>query len=281
MPSLPGVSHRDVVVDGVRLHVAEAGHGPAVVLLHGWPQHWWTWRRVLPTLARDHHVVCPDLRGLGWSQAPPGGYEKQRLADDLIGVLDALGLDRVQLVGHDWGGFAAFLAALKAPQRFSGLLALSILHPWPRTGRPDPRRLARLYYQAVVASPVGEHLLRYEGLTRRLLDRAADGAWDAEALDLYAEVLSQPAAARASVMLYRTFLLRELGPLLRGAYFGQRLEVPTRMLVGDRDPVITADAVAGLSEHADPGTVTWEAGAGHWLPEERPERVLTELALLP
>ncbi len=281
MPSLPGVSHRDVAVDGVRLHVAEAGRGPPVVLLHGWPQHWWAWRRVLPTLARDHHVICPDLRGLGWSEAPTASYEKQRLADDLIGLLDALGLDRVQLVGHDWGGFAAFLAALKAPERFSGLLALSISHLWPPGGPPDPRRLVRFSYQGVIASPLGERLLRHEGLARRLLHRAGDGAWDAEALNLYAGVLSQPAAARASVMLYRTFLLRELGPLLRGVYSDRRLQVPTRMLVGDRDPVITPELVAGLSEHADPGTVAWEAGAGHWLPEERPERVLAELALLP
>jgi len=281
MPSLPGVSHRYVVVDGVRLHVAEAGTGPAIVLLHGWPQHWWAWRRVLPALARDHHVICPDLRGLGWSQAPPEGYEKQRLADDLIGVLDALELDRVKLVGHDWGGLAAFLAALQAPERFSGLLALSISHLWPPAVPPDPRRLIRFAYQGVIASPLGERLLRHQGLSRGLLERAGEGVWDAEALDVYARVLSRPPAARASVMLYRTFLLHELGPLLRGAYSDRRLEVPTRMLVGDRDPVITAELVAGLQDHADPGTVAWEAGAGHWLPEERPERVLAELALLP
>ncbi len=281
MPGLPGVTHRDVVVDGVRLHVAQAGSGPPVVLLHGWPQHWWAWRRVLPVLARDHHVICPDLRGLGWSQAPSAGYDKQRLADDLIGVLDALGLDRVQLVGHDWGGFVAFLAALRAPERFSGLLALSISHLWPPVGPLDPRRLIRFSYQGVVASPLGERLLRQEGLARRLLDLAGDGAWDGEALDVYGRVLSQPPAARASVMLYRTFLLHELVPLVRGAYSERRLEVPTRLLVGDRDPVITAELIAGLHDHADPGTVTWEAGAGHWLPEERPERVLAELALLP
>lgn len=73
MPSLPGVSHRYVVVDGVRLHVAEAGTGPAIVLLHGWPQHWWAWRRVLPALARDHHVICPGPARPGLVAGPTRG----------------------------------------------------------------------------------------------------------------------------------------------------------------------------------------------------------------
>ncbi|MDQ4048476.1 MAG: alpha/beta hydrolase, partial [Actinomycetota bacterium] len=122
-PRLEGVEHRFVDADGLRVHVTEAGHGEPLLLQHGWPQHWWAFRALIPVLAERYRVICPDLRGHGWTDAPAGGYEKEQLATDLLGVLDALGLERVRLVGHDWGGFAGFLACLRAPERFSHLVA--------------------------------------------------------------------------------------------------------------------------------------------------------------
>lgn len=285
MPEMAGVTHRDVNVNGVRIHVAEAGSGPPIVLQHGWPQHWWSWRRVIGPLAAEHRVICPDLRGFGWSAAPADGYDKEQLADDLLGVLDALGLERVRLVGHDWGGFAGFLACLRAPERFSGFLALSILHPWPVTNARralDPRQLARMSYQFVLASPIlGRTLLGHDSVVREFLARAGGGAWDEQTLRSYTERLARPEAARASTALYRTFLTRELAPLLRGRYADRRLTVPTRMLVGDRDPVITRDALSGFEAHAPELSLDWLPGVDHWVPERCPERVLEEIALLP
>jgi pimeloyl-ACP methyl ester carboxylesterase len=183
LPVVPGVhvEHRHVALpDGTRLHVAVAGAGPPLVLVHGWPQHWWAWRRMLPELARGRRVLCPDLRGLGWSDAPPGVYAKEDWAADLLALLDALDLARVDLAGHDWGGLVVLLAALRAPERVRSVAALSILHPWPRpTGfppqpgrsrlergrgraRPSPGRLLALAYQPALAAPVvGERLLRH------------------------------------------------------------------------------------------------------------------------
>src|SRR5271157_6121253 len=103
IPSVAGMSHRTVDIGGLGLHVAEGGEGPPVLLLHGWPQHWYVWRGVAPGLAADHRVICPDLRGFGWSDAPPGDYAKATLAGDIIGLLDAMELDRVDLIAHDWG----------------------------------------------------------------------------------------------------------------------------------------------------------------------------------
>src|SRR4051812_5316340 len=116
-PELPGVTHSDVVIDRARWHVATAGEGPPIVLLHGWPQHWWIWRHVMPDLARDHRVIAPDLRGFGWSDAPPSSYSKMGLAADVERLLDALEIDRCVLVGHDWGGFVAWLTAIRATSR--------------------------------------------------------------------------------------------------------------------------------------------------------------------
>jgi pimeloyl-ACP methyl ester carboxylesterase len=86
-----------------------------VLLLHGWPQHWWSWRELMPLLADRYRLLAMDLRGFGWSEATPRGYRKNELAEDVIGVLDALGIDRVNLVGHDWGGASASSSASSTP----------------------------------------------------------------------------------------------------------------------------------------------------------------------
>src|SRR5215207_675612 len=194
LPVLDGVTHRTVRARGLRFHVAEAGAGAPVVLLHGWPQHWWLWRRVVPLLAPHARLLMLDLRGFGWSDAPPDGYDKQTMAEDVLGVLDAMEIDRVRLVGHDWGGWIGFLAALSAPERIERLMALSIPPPF---GRPSPRALAetwRLTYVLAVAAPVvGERLVGSQGFVRRLLK---SGAADANAftdadLDAFATVLAE------------------------------------------------------------------------------------------
>jgi pimeloyl-ACP methyl ester carboxylesterase len=104
VPLVPGVEHRDVAVNGVRLHVAAAGAGPPLILLHGWPQHRWRWRRLMLRLAEDHRVLAPDLRGWGWSDAPRDDYAKDTFAADILAFMDAERFDRVSLLGHDWGG---------------------------------------------------------------------------------------------------------------------------------------------------------------------------------
>ena len=142
MLELPGVTHRDVQARGMRFHVAEAGpaDAPPVFLTHGWPQHWWVWRDVIPALAESHRVYAWDLRGLGWSDpAPDGDYTKTAMADDLLGLMDALEVERAGLVGHDWGAFSGMLACLKAPDRFTGFVCCSIPHLWPSAeGPPQP-----------------------------------------------------------------------------------------------------------------------------------------------
>jgi pimeloyl-ACP methyl ester carboxylesterase len=266
----------------VRLHVAAAGAGPPLVLLHGWPQHWWAWRKVIPALAGEHRVFCPDLRGLGWSDAPPGAYAKEQWAADVVALLDALDLDRVDLAGHDWGGLAALLAALRARERIRTVAALSILHPWPRAPAPSLRALVPLAYQLPLATPLaGAQLLRrLPVFVRELIRRGShpDHRWSDHELDAYADVLRVPERARASSAVYRTFLLREAGPLAASRYAGRRLEMPALMLTGAADPVVGPALIAGLERHAGAGARTEVVErAGHFLPEERPDAVLAAL----
>ena len=160
LPDLEGVSHEFVDVSGLRMHVAVAGpeDGEPLVLLHGWPQHWYAWRRLIGPLSERYRVYCPDLRGFGWTDAPPGSYEKAELAADVIALLDVLGLERVRLAGHDWGGFVGFLVCFAAPERVSHFAAAGINHPWvkPEPGigaGPDDRQAPLLHDADRVADP--------------------------------------------------------------------------------------------------------------------------------
>jgi pimeloyl-ACP methyl ester carboxylesterase len=218
-------------------------------------------------------VFAWDLRGLGWSDpAPDGDYTKTAMADDLLGLMDALEIGRAGLVGHDWGAFSGMLACLKAPERFTGFVHCSVPHLWPRD-RFNPRRLLLLGYQVPLSTPfLGERLMR-AGFARRLLKAGrARGHWTDEELDAYGDVMRQPKAVAATVGIYRQFLLKELPALARGAYAHERLTVPTRMLVGTEDIAVKGSSLAGAN--ADDLEVHWIDGVGHFLPDEEPEHVV-------
>ena len=281
MPVLEGVTHRFVDVGGLRVHVAEAGQGEPLVLLHGWPQHWWCWRSVVPLLQDRYRLLMPDLRGHGWTEAPREGYDKEQLATDLLGLLDALGLPQVGLVGHDWGGWTGLLAALRAPERFRGLLALGIVHPFQRPTVGRALSSWRLAYQVGLATPLlPELLLRSSphlveqlvaaGATRR--EVFADGRGRT-----YGQVLQDPARARASVLLYRSMVLREGLPVVLGRYRGRPLRVPARLVVGDGDPVASPALLEGAPADLE---VEVLRGVGHFVPEEAPEAVAERVRAL-
>lgn len=275
-PAVAGVQHRVVSVNGVRFHLAEAGQGEPLLMLHGWPQHWYEWRHLIGALREDYHMICPDLRGFGWSDAPASGYEKERLVDDIVGIMDALDLDRVQLIGHDWGGWIGFLLCLRQPDRIACFLALGILHPWQRLNLTLLRNLWRFGYQGIIASPLmGAWLVRHPGLIGWLVrwDSAKREQWCEQDLRWYTELLQDPARARASVLLYRTFLLREALPVLRGRYRDARLQVPTLVLAGARDLTVPPALLRGYQPHVDDMAVEVVPNAGHFLPEERPALV--------
>ncbi len=273
-PEVPGVEveHRFVDANGLRMHVAVAGSGPPLVLLHGWPQHWWSWRRVLPRLVDRFTVYMPDQRGLGWTEAPsdPAGYRKQQLQRDLVACLDALGLDRVGLVGHDWGGWVGYLTALAAPERLTGYLALSI--PPPLASPFDPKALLALpafAYQPVIAAPgLGMRVMAGGRFTKLILRLAvADQAtWAPGDLDAFIRPLRRPDRAWASVQYYRQFLLHEAAEQFRGARHARDLTVPNHLLIGREDPINVPSLLVPVAHDI-------VDGFGHFLPEEAPDLV--------
>ena len=246
-----------------------------MLCLHGWPQHWWIWRHVIPLLADDFRLVCPDNRGSGWSGWPDDGdFRKQRLAEDAVALLDALEIERAHLLGHDWGAWTGLLLAVNAPERLRSLLALGIVHPW-QSNRVAALNAWRFAYQVPLATPVvGERLQAGRGFVKRVV-RAGWGeeaSWDEPAAASYEAAMRTPTAARAGHLMYRTFLLHEAGRALAGGFTGRRLGVPSRLLIG-RGDLLGPALAAGFERHGD--DAAWEVveGCGHYVPEERPDLV--------
>lgn len=280
LPKLTGVSHSFIEVDGFQMHVAEIGKGKPLVLLHGWPQHWYAWRKIVPFLKNDFRLIMPDMRGFGWSEAPlQGNYNKERLATDLLGLLNALKLKRVGLVGHDWGGWVGFLACLREPKRFETFIALGILHPFLKLNH-SVINFWRAAYQIPVALPLlGQKLVANPYLIEKSLMAVSyqKGIWTEEALLIYSRVLQQPERAKASSLLYRTFLTQEIIPVVKGKYHSKRLTVPTKLLIGSDDPIITWGQIDGYQNYSQDMSASVIKDCGHLIPEEQPSMVAEEI----
>jgi pimeloyl-ACP methyl ester carboxylesterase len=273
-PDLPGVRHDYVDAGGLRTHVAFAGpeDAPPILLVHGWPQHWWAWRHVIPGLAKRLHVIVPDLRGHGWTDRPEAGYAKEQLATDLLALLDVLGIAQATWIGHDWGGWVGQLVALRAPERIERMLVLGVPHLWVD---PHPRQLALLGYQGPISLPILGRPIA-QRMIRPIL-QAGRGDDPLSAVDL--ELFAQHISPEVTVAMYRTFLTREIVPIARGRYARSQLEVPTTVMVGARDRV-----TRGVTPGSVPGQPRLQVqqidGVAHWLPEQRPD-VVTSWAAQP
>jgi pimeloyl-ACP methyl ester carboxylesterase len=268
-PHVPGVEHRYVDAGSLRIHVAEAGGGEPVLALHGWPQHWYLWRHVIPRLAPHARVICPDLRGFGWTDVPAGGYDKETMARDVLALLDALGLERVRLIGHDWGAWIGFILCLQHGQRIERFVACNIIPPWPSRDPRAPLDVWRFAYQPALATPrlgrsVGRRLARLGLSSTRALSPAE--------IDAFVDRLGGE-RGHATELLYRTFLLRELVPLQRGRYRASELEVPTLLLFGDREQVIPLRTVRTAAAQSSAVELEVVPGASHFVVDERPELV--------
>ncbi len=287
IPELPGVSHRHLRVNGFRMHIAEAGDRDAepLVLLHGWPQNWFTWRKLIGPLSERYRVICPDLRGFGWSDAPPGAtFAKEEFADDLIAMLDVLEIERTKLVGQDWGAMAGFLACVRAPERISHYVAAAMTHLWPSGDVSVADRLsglARISFMFWIATPVlgRQTVRRVPAFVRTLITQGAGrkDLYSAEELAVYTEQWAEPERAAATVGVYRTFLGKEFPALGRGEFRDVTMEQPSFLLLGERDPVMRPKTLLGPVANAPNLEVRVLPGIGHWIQEEAPEEMLAAL----
>jgi pimeloyl-ACP methyl ester carboxylesterase len=279
MPHLAGppvVRHRTVQTARLRTHVAEAGSGPTILMLHGWPQHWYAWRHLIPHLADRYRLVCPDLRGFGWTEAPRTGYRMDDLVDDALALLDALELDEVLLVGHGDGARIGFHLGLREPSRVRRSVALNQPAPFGGDRRAFRRHAWRyLWTPLVETTGLGRWVVRHvPSLTRALLRRtAAPGGGSRLAVQEFAEAVREPRSAYASERLIHEFAYHELLPTVRGQFRDRRLTVPTLLMAGAADPLLPPALVDQGLEYADDLRLLVVPGAGHYLHEELPQFV--------
>ena len=262
MPALDGsvaLEHRYVELgEGVTIHVADAGpaDGSAVMLVHGFPENWWEWHELIGPLAADgYRVLCPDLRGAGWSSAPRSRYLRPRWPRISRRVLDKLGVEKVKLVAHDWGGPAAFIMMLRHPEKVTGFFGLNTVAPWVKFDLAAVRDIWRFWYQ--VPMFVARH--RSPGDQRSQLAVSPYAGFMGRRRVLVARGqrpvvrrMHAPARTRGGrFALVSQF--SDQGDAAAGCAASTtdvRVEVPVRWLTGTEDPVITPRTLLdGYADH--------------------------------
>ncbi len=270
--SEPALEHRNLNVGQVNLHVAVQGDGPAVVLLHGFPGFWFTWRSQLDALSRGgFRAVAPDLRGFNLSDKPRfvDSYRPDRLTRDVLGLLDALAIDRAFIVGHDWGGVIAFRFAGEHPDRVEKLAVINAPHPELFRRRIlHPRQLMRSWYVGLFQVPVlAEWVVTRPSVVRSALGGA--GLEEAE-VEAYVEALRRPGAASGAMNYYRAALReRWRAPAVIAA--------PTLVLWGERDRALGPEVLSGIERYARDVRIRRFPDAGHFLLRDRADEVNREL----
>lgn len=267
-----------IAANGIELDALIAGpaDGPLVVLLHGFPEFSFGWRQQIPALAAAGlRVVAPDQRGYNRSDKPEGiaAYRLDALADDVLGLADALGRHHFAVVGHDWGGVVAWHLAARSPERISRAAILNAPHPatlW-RYARRHPSQALKSWYVAFFQLPfLPEQALAASGfwVLRRVLRRSArPGTFTGEDFRHYRQAWGQPGALSAMLNWYRALRLH------RPSTASARIGVPARVIWGDRDAFLDkglAEAGAALCENAK---VVHLPDASHWLQHEDAEAV--------
>ncbi|MDB5314130.1 MAG: alpha/beta hydrolase [Gemmataceae bacterium] len=275
----PKLGHRTLPGDGVRLHAVSAGpaDGPPVILLHGFPEFWYGWRHQLPVLAEaGFRVVALDQRGYNRSDKPtrPKDYAIDVLARDVVAVIDALGVEKAAVVGHDWGGGVGWRVALDHPGRVSRLVVLNCPHPLAMQAAIEGSfaQLVRSWYIFAAQVPgLPEVIARwtdYGFLTWSVRRSARPGTFSDRDLARYRRAWRRPGALTAMVNWYRAAV--RCRPETTA---GPRVRVPTLLLWGMRDRFLGPDlAAASASLCADVRFVRFP-GATHWVQHEEPDRV--------
>jgi len=293
------VEHRYVTTNGVRLHCAVEGEGPLVVLLHGFPECWYSWRHQIAALAPRFRVVAPDLRGYNDSDKPPGvaAYALPELVADVRGLIDALGEREAVIVGHDWGGAVAWTFAMEHPEATRRLVVMNCPHPaiFVQHLRTNRRQLARSWYMLFFQIPwLPETLLRIGNarLVATAMRRTTvrEDALGAEDLQVMRDAASRPGALRGAINYYRAVFRSQdaqaIWPAwLRRFVHGDRppagvrerpedwpkVRAPTLLIWGEGDVALGKELTLGLEPLMDaPLTIKYITLSGHWVQQEQP-----------
>jgi pimeloyl-ACP methyl ester carboxylesterase len=277
---LPGVTHRRIDVGGVSLHVALAGEGsgPLVVLLHGFPEFWWSWRYQIPALAEaGFRVAAPDLRGYNLSDQPAdvADYSLAHLTADTDGLIRALGEDKAHVVAHDWGAAVAWDFAMRYPKRLDRLAILNVPHPrvMMRALMRSPRQLLRSWYMFFFQLPHLPELIIQQNDYASLRRSLAAGRLvrpGADELEPYVEAARRSESLRGGMNYYRA-MFRGLAKDLR--HRPTRIEQEVLVIWGERDIFLGRELSVPPAKLVPRCRVEYIPEASHWVQVDAPRRV--------
>jgi pimeloyl-ACP methyl ester carboxylesterase len=281
-------AHRTVSANGTRFHVAEAGDGPLVLLLHGFPEFWWAWRHQLASLpAAGFRAVAVDLRGYGGSDKPPRGYDLVTAAADAAGLVRALGEANAVVVGHDWGGLIAWTLAAYYPKVVRRLGVVSMAHPLRLRASVFTNPLGqgrRSTYALGFQLPVlPERRLLRDGAARvgQLLETWSAPGWpDPQTTAVYERAMRIPSVAHSALEYHRWLARSGVRPdgLRYARHMRAAIGAPTLHLHGAVDECVLPRTARGSGRYVE-GPYRWRVldGAGHYPHEERPDAFDREL----
>lgn len=274
-----------IETNGIRLHYVSQGSGKLVLLLHGFPEFWYSWRHQLPFLARKFRAVAPDLRGYNTSDKPDGvkSYYIDNLVLDVRGLVDSFGADKAVIISHDWGGVIAWDLAARYPEVVDKLVVMNAPHPeaFMREIFRNPRQLLSSWYIFMFQIPgLAEWYIRRDNFKQ--LDAVFKGwvyrkdTFSDEDMKKFKEAMGRPGALTAAVNYYRA-LLRNPSGFKRLKNFPV-IEVPTLLIWAEKDRALTKDLTYNLDEFfSAPFYVKYVPDCSHWVQQEQPEIVNTYL----
>jgi pimeloyl-ACP methyl ester carboxylesterase len=274
------ITHRYADLGGVRLHYVEAGQGPLVVLLHGFPEFWYTWRnQIVPLAEAGFRVIAPDLRGFNLSSKPAGvrSYGIRTVVEDIAGLIAATGAERAHVVGHDFGAGVTWSFAMQHPEMVSRIAVLNGPHPARLLqAMKSPVQLMKSWYVFFFQIPwLAEQVAQLDDFalfTKPLREEPLiEGAYDREDMALYVEALKRPGALEAMLGYYRAMFRPGTAIAMRP------IEAPALVLWGVDDPHLGRELAAPPTDLVPHATVEYLDHATHWVQHDQPERVSARL----
>ena len=269
--------HRFIDTNGLRLHYVTQGTGPLLILLHGFPEFWYSWRHQIPVLAEHFTVVALDLRGYNDSDKPADvtAYTMAALVEDIVGVITGLGHEQCVLVGHDWGGAIAWNVAYTHPNNVAKLVILNCPHPQRFLDglSSSPLQWLRSAYIGLFQLPLlpeillqaNDYQLIAQSFEAMASDRNAIRETDIQA---YKIAVAKPGALKAALNHYRNLLNLDLWQKTWSV-----LAIPTLMIWGEEDPAFESALAEDTEEYVRDFHLRFIANCGHWVTQEKPDQV--------
>jgi pimeloyl-ACP methyl ester carboxylesterase len=275
----PRWTHKYAETNGIRMHYVEQGQGYPVLLLHGFPELWYSWRHQIPALAdAGFRALAPDLRGYGETDKPREiiEYDIHHLEADIVGLLDGLGIDRCAVVGHDWGSIIVWHLALSRPERFERIVSLNVPFTFARQSeiRPTERfkRATDGRFNYILA-------FQEEGVAEAAMDRDVRGTLDRmmrriaaapdflsrDEMDVFVDAFER-GGFRGPINYYRNF---DRNWETTGHLRGRKVEQPTLMILADKDPILRPEGADGMEDYVPDLEKVYLQDCGHWTQQER------------